>query len=69
MKWIAMAARRPRSESLLDEIRELTEKVRQVRLELEGLVRRREDRSAWRMLSSHGERSVATDKEPRRRRT
>jgi hypothetical protein len=65
-----MAARRPRSESLLDEIRELTEKVRQVRLELESLVRRREDRSAWRMLSSHGERSVASvnDREPRQRR-
>jgi hypothetical protein len=63
-----MPGRRPRSESLLDEIRELTEKVRQVRLELEGLVRRREDRSAWRVLSSHGERGVASDREPRRRR-
>jgi hypothetical protein len=45
--------RKPRSESLLSEIRELTEKVREVRLELESLVKRPEDRSAWRMLSSN----------------
>jgi hypothetical protein len=54
--------RKPRSESLLSEIRELTEKVREVRLELESLVERPEDRSAWRMLSSHGERSLASDR-------
>lgn len=54
--------RKPRSESLLSEIRELTEKVREVRLELEGLVKRPNDRSAWRMLSSHGERNVAADR-------
>jgi hypothetical protein len=54
--------RKPRSESLLSEIRELTEKVREVRLELEDLVKRPEDRSAWRMLSSHGERSLASDR-------
>jgi hypothetical protein len=54
--------RKPRSESLLSEIRELTDKVREVRLELEELVRRPPDRSAWRMLSSHGERSHASDR-------
>jgi hypothetical protein len=54
--------RKPRSESLLSEIRELTEKVREVRLELEGLMKRPDDRSAWRMLSSHGERNVASDR-------
>ena len=54
--------RKPRSESLLSEIRELTDKVREVRLELEELVKRPPDRSAWRMLSSHGERSHANDR-------
>jgi hypothetical protein len=54
--------RKPRSESLLNEIRELTDKVREVRLELEELVKRPPDRSAWRMLSSHGERSHASDR-------
>jgi hypothetical protein len=54
--------RQPRSESLLSEIRELTEKVREVRLELESLVKRPEDRSAWRMLSSHGERGLASER-------
>lgn len=56
--------RKPRSESLLIEIRELTDKVREVRLELEELVKRPGpgDRSVWRMLSSHGERSVAADR-------
>jgi hypothetical protein len=54
--------RKPRSESLLGEIRELTEKVREVRLELEELVRRPADRTAWRMLSSHGERGMAGDR-------
>ncbi len=56
--------RKPRSESLLIEIRELTDKVRKVRLELEELVKRPRpgDRSVWRMLSSHGERSVAGDR-------
>jgi hypothetical protein len=53
---------KPRSESLLIEIRELTDKVRKVRLELEELVKRPGDRSVWRMLSSHGERSVAGDR-------
>lgn len=53
---------KPRSESLLSEIRALTEKVREVRLELEELVKRPAERSAWRMLSSHGERSVAADR-------
>jgi hypothetical protein len=51
-----------RSESLLSEIRALTDKVREVRLELEELVKRPDDRSAWRMLSSHGERNVAADR-------
>lgn len=54
--------RKPRSESLLSEIRELTDKVREVRLELEELVKRPPDRSAWRVLSSHGERSHASDR-------
>lgn len=54
--------RKPRSESLLSEIRELTDKVREVRLELEELVKRPPDRSAWRMLSSHGERGHASDR-------
>jgi len=58
--------RKPRSESLLNEIRELTDKVRKVRLELEELVKRPADRPAWRMLSSHGERSHASDR-PRSR--
>lgn len=63
----AMTVRKkPRSESLLIEIRELTEKVREVRLELEELVKRPPDRPDWRMLSSHGERSVAGDRERRR---
>jgi hypothetical protein len=55
---------KPRSESLLIEIRELTDKVREVRLELEELVKRPGpgERSVWRMLSSHGERSVAGDR-------
>jgi len=67
-------ARKPRSESLLSELRELTEKVRQVRLELEELVRRPIDRPAWRMLSSHGttalgaERGTAMEKPPAKRR-
>jgi hypothetical protein len=58
--------RKPRSESLLNEIRELTKKVREVRLELEDLVKRPAERSAWRVLSSHGERGVASDRERRR---
>jgi hypothetical protein len=58
--------RKPRSESLLNEIRELTQKVREVRLELEELVKRPAERPAWRMLSSHGERGVAADRERRR---
>lgn len=53
---------KPRSESLLGEIRELTEKVREVRLELEELVKRPAERTAWRMLSSHGERGAAGDR-------
>lgn len=60
--------RGPRSESLLTEIRDLTRKVHEVRLELEELIKRPPDRPVWRMLSSHGERSVAGDRERRRER-
>lgn len=57
---------KPRSESLLIEIRALTDKVREVRLELQELVKRPQDRSAWRMLSSHGERSIPSERTPPR---
>jgi hypothetical protein len=60
--------RKPRSESLLNEIRELTQKVREVRVELEELVKRPPDRPAWRMLSSHGERGISSDRERKRER-
>lgn len=50
-----------RSDSLRREIQELTGKVRELRLELEELVRRPHGRADWRMLSSHGERAVAHD--------
>jgi hypothetical protein len=50
-----------RSDSLRREIQELTGKVRELRMELEELVRRPRARSEWRMLSSHGERAVAHD--------
>jgi hypothetical protein len=59
--------RKLRSESLLSEIRDLTNKVREVRLELEELVKRPDNRGpAWQFLASHGERSVASDRERRR---
>jgi hypothetical protein len=58
---------KPRSESLLSEIRDLTNKVREVRLELEELVKRPTHRSPWRMMSSHEERSHSND-HPRRSR-
>jgi hypothetical protein len=51
-----------RSDSLRREIQELTGKVRELRLELEELVRRPRERTEWRMMSSHGERSVAHER-------
>jgi hypothetical protein len=60
--------RKPRSESLLTEIRDLTRKVHEVRLELEELIQRPPDRPVWRILSSHGERSVAGDRDRGRER-